>query len=171
MATHPPKGTRITRIKEFFNQHMAATALAEEGLSQGAMELIDAKPIVLLVVEGEWIGARTLKYAVDLCHRTSSILDILHIQHKKAQNSHRLNPNPQTITDQPLLTTQEAREKGLLDIPFREHIANGSFLDTITLFIRTRKQIISVILEKLTYSRSTSLKKLPLYLPCPLITI
>jgi len=166
------RDTYITKIKDFFNQHMAATALAEEGLSQAALEVLDAKPTVLLVVEGDGIGARTLRYAVDLCHRTSSVLDILHINRPNIKTDDTmLGQEPNTAKAPQMLTTQEAKEKGLLDIPFREHTATGKIRDTITAFLRTRKQVISVILDKLTYSRSASLKRLPLGLPCPLITI
>ncbi|MEZ0329763.1 MAG: hypothetical protein ABWK15_09475 [Dissulfuribacterales bacterium] len=163
----------ITKIKDFFNQHMAATALAEEGLSKAALEVLNTKPTVLLVVEGEGIGTRTLKYAVDLCHRTSSVLDILHVHRPDAKtddSTASMQQKERTDSTQ-FLTTREAQQKGMLDIPFREHTANGRFKDTITSFLRTRKQVISVVLEKLTYSRSASLKKLPLGLPCPLITI
>lgn len=167
------RDTYITKIKDFFNQHMAATALAEEGLAQAALEVLDAKPTVLLVVEGDGIGARTLRYAVDLCHRTSSVLDILHVNRPgaKTDDGTTLHRQAETADGAQLLTTQEAQKKGLLDIPFREHTANGRFKDSITSFLRTRKQVISVVLEKLTYSRSASLKRLPLGLPCPLITI
>lgn len=163
----------ITKIKDFFNQHMAATALAEEGLSKAALEVLDAKPTVLLVVEGDDIGARTLRYAVDLCHRTSAVLDILHVNRPgtKTDDGTALLRQGKTADSPQILTTQEAQKKGMLDIPFREHTANGGFKDTIISFLRTRKQVISVVLEKLTYSRSASLKKLPLGLPCPLITI
>ncbi len=143
--------------------------MAEEGLSQAAIEMLDAKPTVLLVVEGDGIGARTLRYAVDLCHRTSSVLDILHVNRPDARTA--LHQQGTTINESQTLTTQEAQQKGLLDIPFREHTVSGRFNEAITAFLRTRKQVISVVLEKLTYSRSASLKRLPLGLPCPLITI
>lgn len=173
MPAPSDRDTYLTKIKDFLNQHMAATALAEEGLSQAAIEILNAKPRVLLVVEGDGIRARTLRYAVDLCHRTSSVLDILHVNRPgiKIDDETALRQQGEIVNGSQLLTTQEAQQKGLLDIPFREHTVSGRFKDAITAFLRTRKQVISVVLEKLTYSRSASLKRLPLSLPCPLITI
>lgn len=173
MPEHADRDTYITKIKDFFNQNMAATALAEEGLSQAAIEMLDAKSTVLLVVEGHGIGARTLRYAVDLCHRTSSVLDILHVNRPNARtdSATALYQKGTTVNGAQILTTQEAQQKGLLDIPFREHTVSGRFKEAITAFLRTRKLVISVVLEKLTYSRCASLKRLPLDLPCPLITI
>lgn len=70
--------------KEKFEQAMSAAAFAEAGEFETARQLAgrnkNAHKKVLVVLEGDELNQRILKYALDLCKRLGGRLEILHKQ-------------------------------------------------------------------------------------------
>ncbi len=147
------QGTRSTsRLKNFrerLQQHMAAIAYAEAGEFEAAAEL--AEPLiksktVLLVIEGESPSPEPFAYALNLCKRTDSELDVLQVIEQSRKDgdyellSHKMTEGSRNIVG---LVRQLEQE----NIPFKVTIRLGDVSQKLFNYARRHKDVTMVIFD------------------------
>lgn len=141
--------SRLKNFRERLQQHMAAIAYAEAGEFEAAAEL--AEPLiksktVLLVIEGESPSPEPFAYALNLCKRTDSELDVLQVIEQSRKDgdyellSHKMTEGSRNIVG---LVRQLEQE----DIPFKVTIRLGDVSQKLFNYARRHKDVTMVIFD------------------------
>lgn len=136
-------------LLEKLQRHMVAAAYAEAGELEAAQEVMSTArslKTVLLVVEGAVPDSATFTYAVNLCKRTNSELDILQVIEKSdieddysdlsqllAEGSHRMLGLVRKLED--------------AKVPFKVTVRLGDVKEKLSNYAKRHKDVSTVILD------------------------
>ncbi len=144
-----PAKSILKSFRERLQQQMAAVAYAEAGEFDAATEI--AEPLVksktvLLVIEGESPSPEPFAYAMNLCKRTNSELDVLQVieQSRKDDDyellSHKMTEGSRNIVA--LVRQLEGQE-----IPFKVTIRLGDASQKLFNYAKRHKDVSMVIFD------------------------
>lgn len=145
---NPPR-SRLKSFRERLQKQMAAVAYAEAGEFEAATELVGPSvrsKTVLLVIEGESPHTEPFAYALNLCKRTNSELDILQVIEQSRKDgdsellSHKMTEGSRNIVG--LVRQLEAD-----GIPFKVTIRLGDVTEKLFNYARRHKDVAMVIFD------------------------
>jgi hypothetical protein len=144
----PPK-SRLESFREHLQQQMAAVAYAEAGEFDAATEI--ASPLVksktvLLVIEGESPSPEPFAYALNLCKRTNSELDLLQvIEQSRKDDDYELLSNKMTEGSRNIVALVRQLEGE--EIPFKVTIRLGEVSQKLFNYAKRHKDVSMVIFD------------------------
>jgi hypothetical protein len=147
--THLFSGEKKPGFLERFRSHMSAVAYAEAGEYTAATELIDSsrrENSVLLVIEGEDLAPSTLSYALNLCRRTKSHLDILQVIERPGedQDYESLGRALSQVSANIVKLVQKTDDE---NIPIKVTIRLGDMNQKLVNYAQRHNEVAMVILE------------------------
>ncbi len=144
-----PAKSRLKSFRERLQQQMAAVAYAEAGEFDAATEI--AEPLaksktVLLVIEGESPSPEPFAYALNLCKRTNSELDLLQvIEQSRKGDDYELLSNKMTEGSRNIVAlVRQLEEDG---IPFKVTIRLGDVSQKLFNYAKRHKDVSMVIFD------------------------
>jgi Universal stress protein family len=144
-----PATSRLKSLSDLFQHHMAAAAYAEAGEFDAATEI--AQPLVkfktvLLVIEGESPSPEPFAYALNLCKRTNSELDVLQvIEQSPKGNDYELLSNKMTEGSRNIVALVRQLEGE--EIPFKVTIRLGDVSQKLFNYAKRHKDVAMVIFD------------------------
>lgn len=144
-----PAKSRLKSFRERLQQQMAAVAYAEAGEFDSATEI--AEPLVksetvLLVIEGESPSPEPFAYALNLCKRTNSELDLLQvIEQSRRGDDYELLSNKMTEGSRNIVALVRQLEGE--EIPFKVTIRLGDVSQKLFNYAKRHKDVSMVIFD------------------------
>ncbi len=149
-----------------FHGTMAASAFAEANVHGYARRVMDKDSKVVLVIDGNELDERPLKYAITLCKNTGASLSLLQVNQKDhklyASRDARLQPSAMKLL-------------GSSDVRYSVESIQGSLQNEVMRFIKRCRGVISIVMkspEGKSIRKATMKKMYQLQgISCPLVII
>jgi hypothetical protein len=176
-----PAKSRLKSFRERLQHQMAAVAYAEAGEFDAATEIAApmVKPkTVLLVIEGESPSPEPFAYALNLCKRTNSELDLLQvIEQSRKDDDYELLSNKMTEGSRNIVALVRQLEGE--EVPFKVTIRLGDVSQKLFNYAKRHKDVSMVIFDSPKLRRGSEksqawsrlLENISHQLAIPLVTV